>query len=128
LNPVYTPGPRDITAGFVELTLIAYGNGYSGGCDQSVSTVNYTLNELSAYISAIPGQVEEGQPMQLNGYHEGNQNIISHNWSGNIDHLTYLDNPTIQNPVFNNNGDAPAGTYIFTYTVTDEAGCKAIAT
>src|SRR5690606_21179582 len=88
----------------------------------------YSINDLSASISAVPNQVEKGQPIQINGYHEGIQNIISHNWSGAIDYLKYLNDPTIQNPVFNRNGDAPAGTYSFTYTVTDEAGCKAIAT
>lgn len=128
LNPVYTPGPADITAGFVELSLIAYGNGFSGGCDQAVSTVIYSINDLSASIFAVPNQVEKGQPIRLNGHHDGNQNIISHKWSGDIDHLIYLDNTAIQNPVFNENGDAPTGTYTFIYSVTDEAGCEAIAT
>ncbi|HAN19053.1 MAG: hypothetical protein A2X10_05365 [Bacteroidetes bacterium GWA2_33_15] len=48
----------------------------------------------------------------------GSGTYTTHSWTGAD--LSPLDDPSIQNPVFNSN---TAGTYSFTYTVTDDNGC-----
>ena len=51
LHPTYTPGPNDITAGIVTLTLTAQGIGTAPGCVPAVSSVSLNIIQLDAKVA-----------------------------------------------------------------------------
>jgi len=54
LHPIYTPGPADIAAGSVILSLTADGLGRSGSCIPAVSTVTLNIKTLTATALSTP--------------------------------------------------------------------------
>ncbi|MGQ8338919.1 Ig-like domain-containing protein [Sunxiuqinia sp. A32] len=53
LQPVYTPGPNDVLAGSVVLTMSAEGEGSSATCTTAISTVNITLIPIESLSSTL---------------------------------------------------------------------------
>ena len=51
LNPVYTPGPGDMSLGTVTLTITAQGSGTGLGCVPAVSSVTLTIIRINASVS-----------------------------------------------------------------------------
>lgn len=124
LNPTYTPGAADVTAGSAVLTLRANGMGLATSCEAAVSSLTIKFSNLMTAIVAET-DVCEGTEVQLNGNPSGGSGIYTaHEWRCDSNHLFFLNAPDIVNPIIRNT--APAGKYTFTYTVTDDAGQKAV--
>lgn len=87
------------------------------GCWRTANiTVN--VNPVDANILPIPAEACKGKDFQLLGNPSGGTgNYTLHSWT--IDSL-YLNNPNIQNPVFNT---SVIGNYTLAYYVSDNNGC-----
>jgi len=113
LTPTYTPGPNDILAGTVTLTLTGQGMGVSGTCTEAVSTVTITISNLKLTISAIDLLCFEGASGTAKVEVAGAYGVTLFAWtgpngfSGNQAEITGL----------------AAGTY--SVTVSDANGCTA---
>ncbi len=87
------------------------------GCS-NFENVTVTVNPVIANIIPDPAETCVNGDLALNGNPSGGTgNYITHIWTGDI---VYLNNPNIQNPVFNS---SIIGTYNLTYSVTDDNGC-----
>ncbi len=121
LSAVNTAAPAFMTAtpGVYNLT---YTTTDAHGC-QAVDNVTVTVS--GPQVSPLPGAstgVCAGNNLVLNGNPSGGAlPYASHLWSGNTGPLN---NANIQSPTFNSGS---TGVFNMTYTVTDNAGCKASA-
>ena len=53
LNPTYTPGPNDLLAGSVEVTITANGRGNDATCTPATSTLKLTILKLEAIVTPV---------------------------------------------------------------------------
>ncbi len=53
IQAVYVPGPGDLAAGSVTLTMVALGQGNAGGCDPAVSSVIVTFSDPQVTVEAV---------------------------------------------------------------------------
>ncbi len=129
-------GVNPVTAAYVapsspttQVTVSAYGTytfrwtETNGPCSRSSNvTVNFYQNPSVAITPATPASVCQGTSLQLNGNptQGSGTSFSSHVWT---DASNILSSKTIQNPVITNT--AAPGSYILTYTVTDNNTCTA---
>ncbi|HNW77142.1 MAG TPA: SprB repeat-containing protein, partial [Bacteroidales bacterium] len=114
LHPIYTPGPGDLSAGTVTLTLTAQGLGSSTACTPAVSSV--VIVQPAAAVSVTT----TFSPASCYGWNDG---TATANVTGGMPPYTYLwSNGQTSNPAVN----LTAGTY--TVLVSDTNNCTAIDT
>ncbi|MBN1598681.1 MAG: gliding motility-associated C-terminal domain-containing protein, partial [Bacteroidales bacterium] len=111
-DPVYTPGPTDITNGFAILMLTAFGNAPCGN-DADNMVLNIAPNPVAVAASNSP--VCQGDILNLFSMPNG---MVSYNWTGPDSYTSGLQNPTVSN----NATTDMAGDYIV--TVVDGNGCS----
>ncbi len=115
LNPVYTPGPNDLLAGTLTLTLTAQGLGDSGSCIDAVGTVTITISNMQLAVTTTDPLCYNGSDGTIIATVTGAFGLTTFAWtgpngfSGNLSSLTGL----------------TAGVY--SVTVIDANGCSATA-
>lgn len=93
------------------------------GCQSATGTVSVDVNaNPTVSITPATSSVCASSSINLNGGAAGGSGVYTHSWTGQT---TPLSGTAIVNPVFNT---STAGTYNFTYTVTDDNGCSASGT
>jgi gliding motility-associated-like protein len=97
---------------------------FEGDCNNTVDasvTVVIFPNPIADILPPDPVETCTAVDFPLDGNPSGGTvPYATHTWTG-VD-LTPLDDPNIQNPIFNT---STAGIYNFTYTVVDDNGCTA---
>ncbi|PKO97581.1 MAG: hypothetical protein CVU14_10555, partial [Bacteroidetes bacterium HGW-Bacteroidetes-9] len=109
LNPTYSFGPNDISLGSLTLTLTASGFGRDGSCLPAESSITITINNLITDIAITPAS--------CNGVSDGS---VAFTASGGTEPYTFtLDGNSNGNGMF-----AGIAAGIYTYTISDAAGCE----
>lgn len=105
-----TPGTYDITNSIAA----------AGGCSPASHTVTIIIHPRpTTVISPDPASVCAGTALNMNGNPAGGSGVYTtHGWTGAG--ATSLSATNTVNPNFTN---ATAGSYVLTYTVTDNRGC-----
>jgi gliding motility-associated-like protein len=116
LNPVYTPGPNDILAGIVALTITAEGLGDSGSCTEAVGTVTVTISNMKLITTQTNLVCFEGADGAISTLLSGATGSVTYSWTGPNGFASSQTNLT----------GLAAGTY--TLTVTDQINCTVSAT
>lgn len=116
LTPTYTPGPNDLLAGTVTLTIRAEGLGDPASCTEAVGTVTITISNIQLAITPTDPLCFDGADGKIKADVTGAFGALVYAWtgpngySGNQAEITGL----------------TAGVY--SLTVTDEKGCTATGT
>ena len=117
LNAIYTPGPNDIDAGAVTLTLTT--DDPAGACDAVSDNIVVTINPVPVVDAGAPVIVCEGSTVTLAGTIGGS--ATSSTWSTSGDGT--FDNPGLLNAVYTpGQDDIDAGTVTLTLATNDPAG------
>ncbi len=109
IHPVYTPGPADIAAGSVTLTLTASGLGNDDSCVPAVSSLILTISSLVADNTMTPAS--------CNGTADGEVTLLA--TGGTEPYLYTLDGTSNSTGIFTG---LMAGTY--TWIITDASNCE----
>ncbi|CAN5485241.1 hypothetical protein BH11BAC2_BH11BAC2_13860 [soil metagenome] len=123
LNPVYTPGTNDITAGTVTLTLTT--DDPSGPCVSATSNLIVTVNPFATVNAGADQGICAAGTASLNGSVGGGAS--SGTWSTSGDGS--FNNASLLNAVYTpGSADITAGTITLTLTTNDPAGpCGAVS-
>ena len=116
LNPVYTPGPNDILAGIVALTLSAEGLGDSGSCTEAVGTVTVTISNMKLTTTQVNLLCFEGADGAISTLLSGATGSVTYSWTGPNGFTSSQSDLT----------GLVAGAY--SLTVTDQISCTASIT
>ncbi|MEJ5303927.1 MAG: hypothetical protein WHT22_10965 [Bacteroidales bacterium] len=119
LNPVYTPGPNDIAAGSVTLTLTATPN---APCSDPISdAATLTIIPAPVAIAGPDATLCWGEVYYLDNVTIQNATSITWTTSG----TGTFDNPNLQNPTYTpSEQDCQNGNVTLTLTVTGTAPCS----
>ncbi|MCU0396482.1 MAG: gliding motility-associated C-terminal domain-containing protein [Cyclobacteriaceae bacterium] len=117
LNPIYTPGPNDVTSGSVTLTLTT--DDPSGPCLQVSDVILITINPLATVNAGLDQEICSGQTVTLAGSFGGaaSSAIWTTAGDGTFDNASSL--TAIYTPGPN---DIIAGTVTLTLTTDDPSG------
>jgi gliding motility-associated-like protein len=118
LNPIYTPGAADITAGSVVLTIESYA---ATACANAIDSMRLTVNPIATAYAGMDTTIQCDSIVLLSGATAANYTSILWTTSG----TGYFNNINSLNPVYTSSPtDMLAGTVILTLTVVGEDACS----
>ena len=115
-NPVYTPGAADITAGSVNLTFSAIGNGV---CADATDLMILSITPLPTADAGTDDAICSGDTYALNGIATNNSGL---SWTSSGDGS--FSNASISNPVYTPGPtDIATGSVSLTFTASGNGSC-----
>ncbi|MBU2556123.1 MAG: PKD domain-containing protein, partial [Bacteroidetes bacterium] len=116
LNPIYTPGPGDIAAGSVQLTMVA--DAIAPCSAPSGSTITLTIQPLAFADAGTDATICEGETYTLPGIEANTQSVLWTGGDGSFSDATQIDPVYTPGP-----GDITAGSVVLTLTGSAIAPC-----
>ncbi len=117
LIPDYTPGPNDIAAGTVDLTLTSTGSGPAGSsCSTNSSTLTLTIHPVPTASAGSNDNVCAGNNYTLSGSSTNGAGVWTTSGDGTFNNI-----PSANTDYTPGSTDILNGTVVLTWTVTGTA-------